>query len=197
MMSWTLCSILSSVNELWEAVDDKHDHYMCNGWEVWLLVFIQSCVFPFEKMRVDKRAPFSKLSSVSNLIDKVNRFSPANANTYEFDNDPRHVFKFSFNFMTNIFNNHSYPTISVVSSVTDALSLDESLFFKQKNIIIVVGSDYPQEVGNVNELANPGKVVFPDGTIFELRSIVLLRSNVYGDNPNTFDAVRYIRPNNN
>ena len=41
MMTWTLCSILSNVKELWQAVDTKSNPFRHDGWEGWILTHIQ------------------------------------------------------------------------------------------------------------------------------------------------------------
>ena len=195
MMTWVLCSILSSVSNLWESVDTKHLPFEQNGWEYWLLSFIQLNVFPFDVKRIDRRSPFKRLKNAGDLIDVVNRFAPVPSNTYENDNDPDTILKFSCEFMRNIFCPSEYSTIMVEDSVTNAITLEDSHLFKNTKIIIVVGSGLPEVLGNDQDLSSSGKLVFSDGTTFELLSVAILRgqSIAYSRQPNKFDAIRYMR----
>ena len=196
MMSWALCSILSSVKELWQAVDTKPNPFSVDGWEAWLLTYIQTNVFSFDSIRLDKRSPFKKISTKSEIIDKVNRFAPVPSNVGADLLEPETTFKFSIEFMHNLFNPTEHPSISVNPSVTDALTCEDS-YYDDKAIVIVVGSGLPDEVGN-DDSNHPDRLVFENGASFQLRSVVLLRvdDQFYGyreNTPHKFEAIRYLR----
>ena len=74
MMTWTLCSILSSINEQWKAVDNKHNPFRYDGWEGWMLTFVQQRIFSYDIIRADKKTPFRKLSNLTDIVNTVNRF---------------------------------------------------------------------------------------------------------------------------
>ena len=50
MMTWTLCSIISSVKDLWKVLDMPRGPWRYDGWPGWLMTFIQSSVFPFDSV---------------------------------------------------------------------------------------------------------------------------------------------------
>ena len=193
MMTWSLCSILSSVKELWQAVDTKPNPFQYRGWEAWMLSFIQSDIFSFDTVRRDKRSPFKKITSFSEIIDKVNRFAPIHDDRM----DPRSIFNFSIEFMRRLFTPREHPSISITSSVLDVLNRGDDSHYDNTSIIILVGSGLPEEIEH-DDIDNSGRIVLEDGVAFELRSVVLLRveDEAYSyreDTPHKFDAVRYMR----
>ena len=192
MMTWTLCSILSSVKELWHTIDSMTSPFRHNGWEGYLLTFIQSEAFSFQTIRNDPKPPFRKIKAFTKMINKINEFAPIISDIDEDGTNRSHLYKFSIEFMRNIFAQTNHPTILVSESVIDVLSIDGN-HYDNKNAIVIVGSGLPVEFGN-NDISSPDKIVLDNGCSFELRSIVLLRGEAfYSSNPSNFESVRYMR----
>ena len=74
LLTWILFAILSSCPELWIIVDNKPTPFKWSGWEGWILTSIQKFCFEFETITVDRQSPISKLTSLSAITDKVNKF---------------------------------------------------------------------------------------------------------------------------
>ncbi len=73
MMTWTLCSILSSVKELWQSVDSKPVPWRFSRWEGHILTYICQNLFQFESMRVDPKLPYARITSTTAAVKIVNR----------------------------------------------------------------------------------------------------------------------------
>ncbi len=201
MMTWTLCSLLSGVKELWHAVDNKVGPWRHNKWEGHILTFIRQHLFQFESIRVESKSPFSRVKSLTKAVDIVNRQSPVPSNIDE-DSHPSFGFHFSHEFMCRLFPRADHPTIGIAQSLEDVLSAPRE--YQDKTVIIVVGSSIPSFFGN-NDSSTPDKIVIQDDDdddevehSFELRSVVLLRatdrySQYISCKPNNFDAIRYVR----
>lgn len=193
MMTWTLCSILSSVKELWKAVDNKLEPWHYRGWEGWILTYIQSAIFRFVSIRSDYRSPFKKLRSMGHIVDKINYLAPVISNVDVDITDPGQTYQYSSEFMENLFTPQHHPTISIFESVLDispALQLDEN-----KNIIIITSAGLPEAFGNnIENTDQPDTIEMSDGVTFELRSIVLLRvEEFYNRDGSKFESIRYMR----
>ena len=130
-------------------------------------------------------------------MDKVNHFAPIVSNIDDHMSSPEQIFKFSTQFMRNIFSPAEYPSMSISDSIESALCLDDA-HYETKNIIVIAGHGAPEVFGN-NESDHPDKLVFRDGMSFELRSIVLLKqeSPSYPPNGSKFEAIRYMRHGGN
>ena len=197
MMTWTMVSILSGVKELWEAVDSKLGVWRYDSWEGHMLTFIRQNLFQFETIWTDGRSPFKPwcVKSFVRAEQIINRHAPMD---FEEDpNDPALAYKFSFEFMASLFPQAEYPTIFLSESVEDAISTPESQI-ELTNIIVVVQSSKPEFYGNCEEGINSDRLIFDDGSSFELRSIVLhqvdfVPAQYASIKPNDFKSVRYIR----
>ena len=189
MMTWKICSILASMKELWQTIDTKPGLFRHDGWEGWVLTFIQSNIFSLDTKRYTYKSPSRRMSTFTKAINLANGYYPVISNVDNNGTNPSHVYPFSVEFVRNIFKTMDYPTILVSSSVTDTLSSD----INNERIIIITSTGSPDVIGN-NELAQPDSFCFEDGSIFELQSIVLLQGLLfYHGNQCKFDAIWYIR----
>ena len=187
MMAWTLCSLLSSVKELWQAVATKEGLFHYNSWEGHVLGFIQSKVFSFHTIWTDQKSPFTKISLNGDLIDRVNCHAPVQANVDVDQPDPNTFFEFSIDFMRSIFKEVNHSTIAIEPSLMDIVFSQDQSKYDDKNIIIIVGDDLPEMVRDEVNLSS--------GVTLELRSIVLLRSDLrpLNSNASSFNSIRYMR----
>ena len=115
MMTWTLCSILSSVKELWKAVDNKLEPWHYRGWEGYILTYIQLAVFRFDSICSDYCSPFKKLRSMGHIVDKINYLAPVISNVDVDTSDPEQTYQYSFEFMERLFTPQHHPTISILN----------------------------------------------------------------------------------
>ena len=123
MMSWTLCLIMSSAKEPWEAVTTKVGPFHHNSWEGHMLGFIQSKVFLFHCIRADCRSPFTTIKSLTDMTDRVNHHAPVQANV-EYDiEDPHTLFEFSIGFLRRLFKELKFSTVAIASSAIDIRSV--------------------------------------------------------------------------
>ena len=139
MISWTLCSMLSSVKELWHEVDSKQGPWQSHGWEGHILTFIRQTTFQFESIRVDRRSPFS-LSTPRRAAKRVNAHFPDVSDVDEYK-DPKSTYLFSTEFMRSLFRPLYHPTIAVAGSIEEVISDPTS--YKNKKVIIIARSSVP------------------------------------------------------
>ena len=193
MITWTMCSILSSVKELWQAIDSKTTPFMYTGWEGWLLTYLQSKCFSFDSIRLDPRSPFKRITSATAIIAQINSHAPVIANIDVDQYDPTQLYQCSGEFMQNLFSPHEYPTILMSDSILDVIMMDE-VEFVDKNIIIISGLGMPEAFGS-NNTDHRDNIVLDDGTTYELRSVVLTRvqGKDYSSKPGKYEAIRYMR----
>jgi hypothetical protein len=174
MMTWTLCSILSGVKELWHAVDNKVGPWRHDKWEGHLLTFIRQHLFQFDSIRVDAKSPFPRVKSLTAAVNIVSEQAPIQANVDDKGN-PSTIFQFSYEFMRKLFCPSDHPTVGVASSLADVISNGSQ--YDDKKVIIIVEPSIPSYFGN-NDSVTPDKIVIYDDNdaehSFELCSVVLL-----------------------
>jgi hypothetical protein len=196
MMAWVMSSLLTSVDELWRAVDEKQGPYHFDGWEANFLPFLQQQVFNFDSVTVTGSSPFRRVQNQKEAVDAINRFAPIEYQADNPENDSlgkESIFMFSIRFFRQLFPHQQYPTISIQNSIEDVLSSNDS--FEEKNVILIVDWGKPEVLGSENERES---IVLNDGSVFELRSICLIsgeEQSMYADQlrPNNYKATRYIR----
>ena len=137
MMVWSLCSILSSVKEIWHYIDSMTTLLWHNGWEGYLLTFIQTQVFSFQTIQLDPKSPFTKSTSFTKFIDRINKFAHVSLNLDKYDTDPYHLYQFSTELMNNIFSSAHHSSISVNNSVADALAIDKSQYKEKISLLLL------------------------------------------------------------
>ena len=190
MMPWTLVAMLSTVKDLWQAVDQKSRPFCFHRWEGHVLSFVQQQCFQFEPIRSPPRSCFKRLT-MTGLSEKFNDLARPLKECNE--DDPCNYFEFGFRYMRNLFQPNDHETISILPSVEDALG-QSSIFYEKKNVIIVVGSELPDRFGNNVTGPEADRIVSPnDMYTYECQSIILLRSIDIPNHPRAFDAVSYMR----
>ena len=194
MMTWTLCSIISSVKDLWKVLDTPKGPWRYDGWPGWMMTFIQSQVFPFDSVRRDNRSPFKKIRSFKQIVGKVNKFAPVICHEDDDIYSTQETYKMSADFMRKFFCPVTYPSISVYESVLDIPAQSRML---RRNTIIITSSGLPLAFGRHPFVDDPlyDKIQLQDGTLFELRSIALLRVPDEGNcnDGSKYEAVRFMR----
>ena len=194
MMTWTLCSIISSVKELWKVLDTPNGPWRYDGWPGWMMTFIQSQVFSFDSVRRDNRSPFKKIKSFKQIVGKVNKFAPVICHEDDDIYRTQETYKMSADFIRKLFCPATYPSISVFESVLDIPAQSRLL---RRNTIIITSSGLPLAFGRHPCVDDPlyDKIQLQDGTLFELRSIALLRVSDAGrsNDGSKYEAVRYMR----
>ena len=189
MMSWALVAMVSTVKELWHAIDQKVGDFNNDSWEGHCLTYSHQRCFQFEAIRTDKRSPFKKFKNNFSFSGLINSSCRVFSNADERE-DPSHFFAFGEEFMRRLFRPADHPTVSVAPSVEDILSHRES-FYDDKRVIICVCNQAPETFGN--------GVDAEDGTLsigshsFELRTMLRIRSKNKPSSPAKFDAVSYMR----
>ena len=69
---------------------------------------------------MDCRSPFSKrVNTIEGIVKKVNCAAPVSPNA---DDDPGSAYQMSFDFMSSLFPEDDYPSVSVEQSIYDVVS---------------------------------------------------------------------------
>ena len=181
-LTWTLFAILSSCPELWIIVDNKPTPFKWSGWEGWILTSIQKFCFEFETITIDKRSPISKLTSLSAITDKVNKFYRNENNNDE--EDPNNFYHCNTDSMHRLFQEDDYSSSVVIIDYdyVEEATLENINDVENKKAIIIAGIDEPtEEYININDIE------------FELRVICIARAKNKGRTASTYEAIRYMR----
>ncbi len=187
MMDWTMISIVSSVKELWHAINNKQGLFRCDGWEGNLLTYVQRELFPFHRHRAN--------DFMFVQINKLSRIFSSFSSRVSDDSDDSSValYQYSFPHMENLFPALEFPSIHTAPSIEELLSVDPSII-SQKDILVVAGLGIPEQYGNGAHVTSDS-IVLDDGTTFELRSMVFTLVKTSGPSPGShkFRAIRYMR----
>ena len=179
-LTWTLFAILSSCPELWIIVDNKPTPFKWSGWEGWILTSIQKICFEFETITIDKRSPISKLTSLSAITDKVNKFYHSTNNNDE--EHPNEFYQCDIDSIHRLFQQDDYSSCVVIVHDVEETTLNNIDNLQNKKVMIVAGIDIPME-----------EYINVENAIFELRVISIVRAKRKGRTPSTYEAIRYMR----
>ena len=193
MMTWCLCAMLTTVKDLYAAVDCKVGPFYEARWEGHMLVFLQQHSFSYQSFRCDSAYPFKK-STMSDIVDKVNSEASVPANIDVLEDDSGDFFKFDTTFMRRLFPESSYPTIALYSDMEDILS-EEEYRLAGKDIIICMTSSAPCRFGSDLHLDTSDCLIFSNRT-YELRTLIRLKAQSKPEKSRTYDAVVYARHGN-
>ena len=145
-LTWTLFGLISSCSELWHIIDSKPRPFRWSGWEGWVLASIQKLCFEFDSVCSDKNSPIKAITSVSDIVSKVNVFAAAELDGYDIDRDSYTFYRFNIGCFQNIFNPMDYNnSVAVLPSINYFNIPENMLEVTSKKIIIVVGHDAPNE----------------------------------------------------
>ena len=180
MLTWILFAILSSCPELWIIVDNKPTPFKWSGWEGWILTSIQKFCFEFETITVDRQSPISKLTSLSAITDKVNKFYRNENNNDE--EHPNNFYHCNTDSMHRLFQEDGSSSSVVIIDYVEEATLENINDVQNKKTIIIAGIDEPtEEYININDIE------------FELRVICIARAKKKGRTASTYEAIRYMR----
>ena len=178
LVTWTLFSLISSCKALWKAIDLKSTPFKYSGWEGWILTTIHSMCFQFHTISTDKRSPFKKIYSLSDIATKVNNF--INPDLFDENrNDGNAFYKFDKTCFNLLFDENDYQTNILIVESVDEFHIHHNSIPK---IILAIGKDAPTN----------GMIII-DNIQFELRVICHIKSHRKGRHQSDFNAIRYMR----
>ena len=134
--------MISSIKELWRAVDNIDGPFRFDQWEGYILAWVQKQCFSYESIIHDSRSPFVTLKPTK-LLRKFFELYPSLNNILA--DDPSSHFGYSVDLMKRLFPTQRSPTVQICSSVEEVMDLNESSgdHFDDKNIIICLSSSIP------------------------------------------------------
>ena len=168
--------MLSSIKELWRAVDNIVLPFRFDQWEGHILTWVQKQCFSYESIHSNPRSPFDALKPL-NLLKKFCYLHPE----YNLDpalsyhDDPCTYFGYSEVKMRRLFSPQRSPTVHVCSSIEDVLESNESSInhFNGKNIIICVASSVPETFFNNDDDGDSESTLVLGNNIVRLASIAV------------------------
>ena len=187
MMVWSLTAMLSSIKELWRAVDNIDGPFRFDQWEGYILAWVQKQCFSYESIIHDSRSPFVTLKPTK-LLRKFFELYPSLNNILA--DDPSSHFGYSVDLMKRLFPTQRSPTVQICSSVEEVMDLNESSgdHFDDKNIIICLSSSIPDSFVDHDECT-----LKLGNNIFELRYISLFESSNPNRNRSKWNSECYAR----
>ena len=143
MMVWSLTAMLSSIMELWRAVDNIVGPFRLDQWERHVLTWVQKQCFSYEPFYHNSRSPFDTIMPNSMLKKFVELYPCLNIHK---TGNPSSFFGYSMDEMNRLFPPARHPTIYICRSIEDVLELNESStnHFDNTIIIICVDSSIPE-----------------------------------------------------
>lgn len=180
VLTWCLFSLFASCKELWKLVDLKDNGFRTGSWEGWLLTAVSEFCFPFHLISIDTKSPFKKLSTYSNIINKIRRAVssvqqqnelPANSSFYGLGKE---YFEFLF-------------ADSYYASLVAVLSDSHDIIDHQNKKAYIVVSNKPPET-DVYTVGNSKTI--------ELRVVCVVKANRSDNSSSKFDGIRYMRHGN-
>jgi len=167
--------MLSSIKELWHAVDNIVVSFRFDQWEGHILTWVQKQCFSYESFHRDPRSPFVALKPLNvlkkfrDLYPNKNNLDPGLVNCHL----PDTFLGYSEAKMKGLFPPQRSPTVQVCSSIENVLELNESSIdhFDGKNIIICVALSVPESFSNNDDGVGNESTLVLGNSIFELKYI--------------------------
>ena len=103
---------------------------------------IQKFCFEFDIIKADRQSPISKLTSLSDITKKINKFYESNFN----EDDPNTFYQCDSSSVHQLFNqNDDYTSSVAVINDNEEATLQDIDDIQSKKVIIVSGTDAPAE----------------------------------------------------
>ena len=192
MMQWAVASAILGCKELHRGIDKKMLPFRFDGWAGHMLAHLNHAYMKHNDIATPKGSPFKSNRSKMFIRKAMERCMPDRMRVFQGSvaDDPNLFYRFSDDYWQSLFPPQDYQSISIHSSLDDAVGtggVDSSI----TDVVIIVGPVCPNE--NFSTNAKPGSIVIGNAE-FEARVIMCIDAPLSANNNrSTFTGTRFTR----
>ena len=195
MMQWAVTSAIVGCKELCQAMDKKNLPFHHNNWAGHMLAHVHGAYMKHEDSRTPKGTLFKPKRRSKFILAKMEDCLPVHMRNYTGTSasHPDLFYQFSLGYWRKLFPMNDYLSISIHQTVGTAVTdIDDS---SKIDVIIVVGSDKPNEDCCEDLGAKPGEIIV-GGEKYDARVLLCINADASEDGNSRrskFVADRYTR----